>query len=181
MPPSRTRSAAAAFVVSSTLALAPARAHAQPAAPAAGTITPLVDARRVGAQAAARVLEAAAVEARRNGWAVSVAVVDPAGALVAFRRDDAAHPASVDLSLGKARTAARFRTTSREIEQLAAARNGFLTVAGITPVEGAVPIVVDGQVVGAVGVSGVTSAQDAQIARAGAEALAAPSRSRGAP
>ena len=177
----RIPSAGSALVLASALALAPAAAHAQPATPATGTATPLVEARRVGAQAAARVLQAAEVEARRNGWAVSVAVVDPAGALVAFRRDDAAHPASVELSVGKARTAARFRTTSREIEQLAAARNGFLTVAGITPVEGAVPIVVDGQVVGAVGVSGVTSAQDAQIARAGAEALAAPSRARGAP
>ena len=176
---SRTLSAGAALVLSA--ALAPAPAHAQPTTPATGTATPLVEARRVGAQAAARVLEAAEVEARRNGWSVSVAVVDPTGALVAFRRDDAAHPASVDLSVGKARTAARFRATSREIEQLAAARNGFLTVAGITPVEGAVPIVVDGQVVGAVGVSGVTSAQDAQIARAGAEALAAPARARGTP
>jgi glc operon protein GlcG len=112
---------------------------------------------------------------------VSVAVVDPGGALVAFRRDDAAHPGERRSLAGQGahggalpHDLARDRAAGRRAQRLPAGR-------GITPVEGAVPIVVDGQVVGAVGVSGVTSAQDAQIARAGAEALAAPSRSRGAP
>jgi glc operon protein GlcG len=163
-------------LLAAALCLAGAAAHAQ--APAPAPASPLVDARRVGEAAATRILEAAEAEARRNGWAVSIAVVDPGGALVAFRRHDAAFPASVDLSLGKARTAARFHTTSRAMEELATARHGFLAVDGLTPVEGGVPIVVEGRVVGAVGVSGVASPQDAQVARAGADAVARPAPPR---
>jgi glc operon protein GlcG len=133
----------------------------------------LVEAKVLGRAAAGQALAAAEAEARRNGWNVSIAVVDGAGSLVAFLRMDDASPASVDLSQGKARTAARFRRPSKALEEtIAGGRVAFTAVEGITPIEGGVPIVVDGKVVGAVGVSGVTSQQDAVVATAGANAVA---------
>lgn len=126
----------------------------------------------VAAEGAQRALAGAAEEASRQGWAVSVAVVDPAGELVAFLRMDGAPYSSVDIARGKARTAARFRRPTRGLDSLVVAgRLPILSFEGVTPVEGGVPIVVGGEVVGAVGVSGVTSAQDAQVARAGARAV----------
>jgi glc operon protein GlcG len=103
---------------------------------------------------------------------VSIAVVDPAGELVAFVRMDGAPLSSVDISRGKARTAARFRRPSKALEEaIAGGRTAILGFEGITPIEGGVPMVVGGEVVGAVGVSGVTSPQDAQVAQAGAGAV----------
>lgn len=126
----------------------------------------------VAADGAERALAAAVAEARREGWAVSIAVVDPAGELVAFRRMDGAPVSSVEVAQAKARTAARFRRPTRGLDSsLTAGRLAILGLVGATPVEGGVPIVVNGEVVGAVGVSGVTSAQDAQVARAGAAAV----------
>lgn len=126
----------------------------------------------VAAEGAQRALTAAAAEARRQGWAVSVAVVDPAGELVAFLRMDGAPYSSVDIARGKARTAARFRRPTRALDSLlTAGRLPILSFDGVTAVEGGVPILILGEVVGAVGVSGVTSAQDAQVARAGARAV----------
>lgn len=128
--------------------------------------------RTVASAGAERALGAAAAEARRQGWAVSIAVVDPAGDLVAFLRLDGAPQASVDIARAKARTAARFRRPTRGLDSaLTAGRLAILGLEGVTPVEGGVPIVVNGEIVGAVGVSGVTSAQDAQVARAGAAAV----------
>jgi uncharacterized protein GlcG (DUF336 family) len=128
------------------------------------------------AAAAERALRGAEAEARKNGWAVSIAVVDPAGELIAFLRMDGAHAASVDVSRQKARTAARFRRATKVFEEsLANGRTAILSFDGVTAVEGGVPIIVAGDVVGAVGVSGVTSAQDGQVAQAGiAAAIPAP-------
>ena len=129
--------------------------------------------RSVGAEGARRALAAAEAEARKNGWQVSIAVVDQVGELVAFVRMDGAPPSSVDISRGKARTAARFRRPSKALEEaIAGGRTAILGFEGITPIEGGVPMVVGGEVVGAVGVSGVTSPQDAQVAQAGAGAVA---------
>ena len=147
------------------------------AAPAGVAITPrqaaaqVAELRVVSAEGAQRAIAAALAEARRQQWNVSIAVVDVTGTLVAFQRMDGAPAASVDLSIGKARTAARFRRTSKEMEELVARRPAFGAVEGLVPVEGAVPIVVNDVVVGAVGVSGVTSQQDAQVAAAGAGAV----------
>ena len=139
----------------------PARAHAQ-----------VRVSRAVAMDGAQRAIAAAAAEARKQGWAVSIAVVDPAGELVAFLRLDGAPPSSIDVSRAKARTAARFRRPTKALDStLTAGRLAILGLEGATPVEGGVPIVIGGEVVGAVGVSGVTSAQDAQVARAGAEAV----------
>ncbi|CAA9332834.1 MAG: hypothetical protein AVDCRST_MAG11-2554 [uncultured Gemmatimonadaceae bacterium] len=126
----------------------------------------------MSAEGAQRAIAAALAEARTQKWNVSIAVVDAAGELMAFARMDGASLSSVDISRGKARTAARFRRPTRGLDSaLSAGRYAILAFEGAVPVEGGVPIVVGEQVVGAVGVSGVTSAQDAQVARAGAAAV----------
>jgi uncharacterized protein GlcG (DUF336 family) len=128
--------------------------------------------RTVSAEGAQRAIAAAATEARGRGWGVSIAVVDPAGELVAFLKLDGAAYSSVDNARAKARTAARFRRPTRVFDStLTAGRLALLGLPNMTPVEGGVPIVVGGEVVGAIGVSGVTSAQDAQVAQAGAAAV----------
>jgi uncharacterized protein GlcG (DUF336 family) len=125
--------------------------------------------RRISAEGAQAALAAAGVEARKNGWAVSIAVVDPAGELVAFLRMDGAPYSSIDIARSKARTAARFRRPTRALDSaLVAGRTPILSLDGATAVEGGVPVTLNGEVVGAVGVSGVTSVQDAQVAQAGA-------------
>lgn len=142
------------------------------AVPARRADAQLLAPRAVAAEGAQRALAAATAEARRQGWAVSIAVVDPAGELLAFVRLDGAPYSSIDVARAKARTAARFRRPTRLLDSaLTAGRTAILALDGATPIEGGVPIVVDGQVVGAVGVSGVTSAQDAQVAQAGAAAV----------
>ena len=122
--------------------------------------------------AARAALDAAQAEARKQGWAVSIMVVDAAGEPVAFARMDGAPYSSVNVSRDKARSAARFRRPTKAFsDAMAEGRTGILALDGAIPVEGGVPIVVDGQVVGAVGVSGVMSQQDAQVAQAGASAV----------
>ena len=128
--------------------------------------------RVVDADAARRALVAAEAEAKKNGWAMSIAVVDPAGELIAFLRMDGASPGSIDISRAKARTAARFRRPTKVFEEsVAAGRTAILSFEGVVTVEGGVPIVIGGEVVGAVGVSGAASAQDAQVAMAGVAAV----------
>jgi glc operon protein GlcG len=121
---------------------------------------------------ARRIMAAAEAEADRNGWQVTIAIVDPAGELIMLQRADGASPASVDIAQGKARTAARFRRPTKALEDaVAAGRQVLLSLEGLVLLEGGLPIEVGGRVVGGIGVSGVTSAQDAQIARAGLAAL----------
>jgi glc operon protein GlcG len=108
-------------------------------------------------------------EALSNGWAVSIAVVDDAGYLMWLHRLDNALLTSVDIAIGKARTAALGRRSTKLFEEsVNKGQLGMLTLPGkLTRLEGGEPITVNGEVVGAVGVSGVKSAEDAQIARAG--------------
>ena len=123
-------------------------------------------------EAVKAMMNAAEAEAVRNGWRVSMAIVDAHGDLLAFRRLDGAHLGSIDISQGKARTAARLRRSTKALaDALAAGNLAFLSVDGITALQGGLPIEVDGVVIGAVGVSGVTSVQDEQIAAAGIAAL----------
>ncbi len=155
------------------------RARLIPAALAIASITApaalgaqLADATALTREAARNAVAAAEAEARRNSWRVSIAVVDAAGELVAFQRMDDAPLTSVQIAQGKARTAARFRRPTRALDSsLTAGRTALLAFEGVIPVEGGVPIVVGGRVVGGVGVSGVTSQQDAQCAQAGAAAV----------
>jgi glc operon protein GlcG len=118
------------------------------------------------------VVEGARAEAVRNNWNVVIAVVDPSGTLLHLTRMDNVQSGSVEVAQEKARSAALFRRPTRTFAEMVAGGNvGLLALQGAIPVEGGEPLIVDGVVVGAVGVSGVTSAQDGIIARAGGDAL----------
>ena len=118
-------------------------------------------------------LEAAKAEALKNGWAVSIAVVDDGGHPLGFLRLNEAAPLTAQISFGKARTAALARRESKFYEDVVKnGRTAFLSV-DLTSLEGAVPVMIADQCVGAVGVSGVKSDQDAQIANAGIRAILA--------
>ena len=119
-----------------------------------------------------KILAAAEAEATKNNWAVCIAVVDDGGHLLGFLRLDACAPSSVLIAQGKARSAAmRRRPTKSDEDMVNNGRVSALSMPGITFLEGGVPIVVDGDTVGAVGVSGVKSSDDALIAEAGINAL----------
>ncbi|OGA17042.1 MAG: hypothetical protein A3I63_08575 [Betaproteobacteria bacterium RIFCSPLOWO2_02_FULL_66_14] len=121
-----------------------------------------------------RIAAAAVVEAGRNQWKVVIATVDDGGHLLHFLRMDGATPANAAIALDKARTAALSRRSSGTWEErVKAGRVSMLKMPGILPVQGGLPIIVDGTCVGAVGVSGVQSHEDEQIAQAGIDALLA--------
>ena len=116
----------------------------------------------------------AVAEARKNQWTMVVAIVDTAGDLVYLERMDDAQVGSVDVAISKARSAARFKRPTKAFQDaLAAGGEGLriLALQGAVPVDGGVPIAMGGRIVGAIGVSGGTSAQDGQVAAAGVAAL----------
>jgi uncharacterized protein GlcG (DUF336 family) len=116
---------------------------------------------------------AAEAEALQNHWKVSIAIVDDGANLLYLERLDGAQIASADVALGKARTAMRYKRPSKALEEAVnGGRTALVAVQGITPLQGAVPIVHDGAIIGAIGVSGVLPTQDEQIALAGANCLA---------
>ena len=120
-----------------------------------------------------RIATAAEAHATANGWAVSIAIVDDGGHLLWLQRLDGAAPISAHIAPGKARTAAIGRRESRLYEEMVnQGRVSFLSAPQLDALlEGGVPVLVDGHCAGAVGVSGVKSSEDAQIARAGIAAL----------
>ena len=118
---------------------------------------------------AAKVLALAAeAEALKRGWTVAVAIVDPTGGLVLFHSLDGTQAASQDVAIAKARTAARFKRPTKAMEDaVAGGRMSLLSVSEFAlMLEGGVPITHDGTIIGAIGVSGMTSAQDGEIAAA---------------
>jgi glc operon protein GlcG len=121
-----------------------------------------------------RVADAAEAEAAAHGWAVVIAIADDGGHLLWLQRGDGAAPVSSQIAAAKARTAALGRRESKVYEDMInQGRAAFLSAPAVEGMlEGGVPILVDGHCVGAVGVSGVKSSEDAQIARAGVAALA---------
>lgn len=125
--------------------------------------------KRVLTLAAAKMIAAAAeAEAVKRGATVVIAVVDDAGYLIVLERLDDTQVASVDVAIGKARTAAIFRRPSKVFEdQVRNGRVAALALPGATPLQGGVPIVVEGKVIGAIGVSGNTPREDEEIALAG--------------
>ena len=142
------------------------------AAPLARATAQTRTTRVVAADGAQRAIAAALAEAKKQGWNVSIAVVDLGGELVGFLRMDGASAGSVDVSQAKARTAARFKRATQVFDStVTAGRVAILGLPGVVPVTGGVPIIVNGEIIGAVGVSGATSAQDAQVAQAGAAAV----------
>ena len=148
------------------LAQTPAPPPPAPPAPAYGL--------GIGFDAAKKAL--AAAEAKKNNWTVAIAIVDSSAKLAAFSKMDGTQHASVDIAIGKAVTANNFKRPTKALQD-GIAQGGvnlrILGQPGVTPLEGGVPIVVDGKIVGAIGASGVMSSQDAEIAMAGAAAAAA--------
>lgn len=122
-----------------------------------------------------KIAAACEAEARSNGWAVTIAIVDDGGHVLYLHRLDGCAPVSASIAPAKARTAAIGRRESRLYEEMInGGRVSFLSAPVLEGMlEGGVPIVIDGQYIGAVGVSGVKSAEDAQIARAGIAVLTA--------
>ena len=119
-----------------------------------------------------KIAAAAEAEAVKNNWAVTISIVDDGGLLLWLQRLDGAAPVSAWIGPQKAITAAIGRRESAVYEKMVnEGRMSFLSVTPVTPLEGGVPIIVEGQYVGAVGVSGVKSSEDVQIAKAGIAAL----------
>ena len=123
---------------------------------------------------AKKALAGAEAEARKNNWNVVIAIVDSGGNIVMLQRLDDTQFGSIDVARQKAHTAVAFRRPTKVFQDLIA-QGGvnlrLLKLEGASPLEGGVPIVLGGKIVGAIGVSGVTSQQDAQIAQAGADAI----------
>jgi glc operon protein GlcG len=118
------------------------------------------------------ILDASRAEAQRENWRVAIAVVDDGGHLLGMLRLDGCAPIGSEIAIGKARTSALGRRESKEFEEMINnGRTAFLSSPLSGTLEGGVPIVVNGQVIGAVGVSGVKADQDARVAKAGAAAI----------
>ena len=116
----------------------------------------------------------ALAEARKNNWTMAVAIVDSGGDLVYFEKMDATQTGSVTVAIAKARSAALFKRPTKAFQDTLAGGGDGLRVLGLenaVPVDGGIPLVMDGKIVGAIGLSGGTSPQDGQCAQAGANAL----------
>ena len=123
--------------------------------------------------AAKKAMVAAEEEARKSNWPVAIAIIDTTGSLIMFQKLDNTQTASVEIAIGKAKTALDFRRPTKALQDVVAGGGAglrLLSVRGAFLLEGGVVIVSDGKIAGAIGVSGVTSEQDAQVAMAGAAA-----------
>jgi glc operon protein GlcG len=139
---------------------------------AASVSAQTVDKKTLSLEAALRVAARAADEARARAVGVVIAVVDDGGHLIVLHRMDDTQVASVNVGIGKARTAAIYRRPSRDFEeQIRGGRVAALALADSTPLQGGIPIKLDGKVIGAIGVSGDTPQVDEAIAIAGAAAF----------
>ena len=159
---------AAGSALAQTLAQQPAPAPA----PAAAPVLPYGPA--ITLDQAKRVMAAAELEAAKKSWQVAITVIDSGGNLVMFHKIDNAQLASATVSEGKARTALEFKRPSKALDDAIAAGGAgmrLLALKDITPLEGGVLVVVGGRIIGAIGVSGALSSQDAQVAKTGADAL----------
>jgi len=126
----------------------------------------------ISLELAKKVAAPALAEAAKNTWTMAVAVVDPGGNLVYYEKMDNTQLGSATVAIDKARSAALFKRPTKALQDaLAAGGDGLriLKIQGAVPVEGGIPLVIDGKIVGAIGVSGGASAQDAQCAKAGAD------------
>lgn len=123
--------------------------------------------------AAKKAMAAAEAEAKKNNWPVAIAILDTTGSLVMLQKLDNTQIASVEIAIGKARTALEFRRPTKALQDIVAGGGAglrLLSARNATLLEGGVVVAADGKIVGAIGVSGVTSEQDAQVAMAGAAA-----------
>jgi len=133
----------------------------------------------ISLEAAKKIVAAAESEATRNNWQVAIAVIDSGGHLVMMVKLDNTQLVSIRVAEAKAKSALGFRLPTKLLEDAVAAGGAgtrLLAVQDIAPFEGGFPIIEDGKIIGAIGVAGVLSAQDAQVAKAGLAALENPSR-----
>jgi glc operon protein GlcG len=131
----------------------------------------LADKKALTLEVAKQIAAAAEAEAIKNKWTVAIAIVDDGGNLVYLEKIDETQIGSINVAIGKAKTAVSFKRPTKAMEDaIAGGRNALLSL-GQTTLEGGVPILNDGKVIGAIGVSGVKSNEDAQVAKAGADAL----------
>jgi uncharacterized protein GlcG (DUF336 family) len=154
------------FVVGAVLVFVAASAGAQAPPPAYGQAITLEQARKVMAGAEA--------EAKKNNWNVVIVVLDSGGHMVMLTRMDGAQFGSLDVARDKAYSAVAFRRPTKVFQDLVGQGGGnlrLLNLTGASLLEGGIPLVAGGKVIGAIGVSGVTGPQDAQIAQAGVDAL----------
>jgi len=159
--------ALAAFAVVAGSVFVPALAQQSAATPPYGPPITLEDAKRA--------MAAAELEALKNSLQVAVTILDSGGNLVIFHKIDNTQLSAIKASEGKARTALNFKRPSKALDDAIAAGGAglrLLAVKDITPLEGGLPILVEGKIIGAIGVAGALSSQDAQIAKVGADALA---------
>ena len=121
---------------------------------------------------AKKIAAGANAESKKNGWRMAIAVVDNHGFLVYYERMDDTQTGSVDVAIDKAKAAAMYRRPTKAFEDgIAKGRNALLGLRGATPIEGGIPIMVGGKVIGAIGVSGANADQDAAAAAAGLKML----------
>jgi uncharacterized protein GlcG (DUF336 family) len=124
--------------------------------------------------AAKKIAVLSIAEARKNNWKMAIAIVDISGDLVYFEKIDGTQAASVQIAQDKARSAARFKRPTKALQDVLAAGGAglrLLALEGAVPVEGGLPIIMDGKIVGAIGASGGSSEQDGQTAKAGADSV----------
>jgi glc operon protein GlcG len=123
-------------------------------------------------EGAKKAMAAAEAEAQKNNWAVAIAILDAGANLILFQKLDGTQLGSVNIAIGKAKTAVNFKRPTKALEEMiAGGRQVFLAVEGITPLQGGLPVMADGKLIGAVGVSGVMSSQDEQVAQAAVNVL----------
>src|SRR5215470_8815052 len=132
----------------------------------------LTDKKALTLDAAKKIAAAAEAEAQKNKWNVVIAIVDDGGHLIYLQRMDGTQTGSVDVAIKKAQTAMAFKRPTKVFEDaIAGGRNAIIALHGALPLEGGLPLLSGNQQVGAIGVSGVKSTEDGQIAKAGADAL----------
>jgi glc operon protein GlcG len=159
-------------------ALAGAATSAQTTPPAAKPSPPSAYATPIGASVslenAKKAATAAASEARKNGWFMAIAVVDPAGTLVYYEKADTTQLGSAQVAIAKARSAALYKRPTKAFQdalEKGGANLRVLALEGAVPVDGGVPLMMEGKLIGAIGVSGDLAEHDGQCAHAGAAAL----------
>ncbi|HVY07870.1 MAG TPA: heme-binding protein [Burkholderiales bacterium] len=137
-----------------------------------GANAQLADKKVLNLDGAKKVAAAAEAEAKKNNWNVVITVVDDGGNLLYLQRMDGTQTGSIQVAIDKAKTAQSFKRPTKVFEDaIAGGRNALIALHGALPLEGGLPIIVGGQVVGAIGVSGVKSTEDGQIAKAGADSI----------
>ena len=144
------------------------------ALPARAQTTPPPYGPPIGIENARKVMTAAEAEASKNNWAVVISIIDSGGNIVMLHRRDDVQLSSIEIAQGKAKTALMFKRPSKVLDDAIAGGGAglrFLALKDIVPLEGGIPIVLDGKIVGAIGASGGTSTQDGQCAQAGASSL----------